>query len=87
MGKRQALRQRFGLEEDCNDCVATTFCAPCAMCQEARELKLRLGPSGGRYIYKTLYIIEYNLDVFSTSTYCNATTGSKYVSNCCRTDD
>ncbi|CAF3015378.1 unnamed protein product [Rotaria sp. Silwood2] len=41
MGKRQALRTRFGLEEDCNDCLATTFCAPCAICQEARELKYR----------------------------------------------
>ncbi|CAF1010493.1 unnamed protein product [Adineta steineri] len=47
MGKRQALRNRFGLPEDCNDCAATTFCIPCAVCQEARELKFRLGSSGG----------------------------------------
>ncbi|CAF1395598.1 unnamed protein product [Rotaria sp. Silwood1] len=41
MSKRRALRNRFSLEEDCNDCLATTFCAPCAICQEARELKYR----------------------------------------------
>ncbi|CAF3818630.1 unnamed protein product [Rotaria sp. Silwood1] len=42
MGMRKALRDRFDLEEDCNDCLATTFCASCAICQEARELKYRL---------------------------------------------
>ena len=41
MGKRQALRQRYGLDEDCNDCLATAFCPACAICQEARELKFR----------------------------------------------
>ena len=41
MGKREALRQRYGLEEDCNDCIATAFCGVCAICQEARELKYR----------------------------------------------
>ncbi|CAF5066189.1 unnamed protein product, partial [Rotaria sp. Silwood1] len=46
-GKRQTLRSRFGLQEDCNDCVATTFCAPCAICQEARELKYRSVAPGG----------------------------------------
>jgi Cys-rich protein (TIGR01571 family) len=54
MGKREALRRRYGLEEDCNDCIATTFCAACAICQEARELKLRAGPGGGTYTYKNL---------------------------------
>jgi Cys-rich protein (TIGR01571 family) len=52
MGKREALRNRFGLQEDCNDCVATTFCASCAICQEARELKFRLGSSEGICTYK-----------------------------------
>ncbi|CAF4124369.1 unnamed protein product [Rotaria sordida] len=47
MGKRQALRNRYGLDEDCNDCLATTFCAPCAICQEARELKYRSAAPGG----------------------------------------
>ncbi|CAF3977498.1 unnamed protein product [Rotaria sp. Silwood1] len=46
MGKRKALRNRFGLEEDCNDCLATTCCAPCAICQEARELKYRSAVPG-----------------------------------------
>ena len=50
MGKREALRNRFGLQEDCNDCVATTFCAPCAICQEARELKFRIVSPQGIHI-------------------------------------
>lgn len=41
VGKREALRQRYGLEEDCNDCLATTCCSACAICQDARELKYR----------------------------------------------
>lgn len=41
MGKRRTLRQRYGLEEGCGDCAITTFCASCAICQEARELKIR----------------------------------------------
>ncbi|UJR13722.1 hypothetical protein I4U23_000733 [Adineta vaga] len=45
--KRQTLRNKYGLPEDCNDCVATTFCAACAVCQEARELKFRSAPYGG----------------------------------------
>jgi Cys-rich protein (TIGR01571 family) len=52
MRKRKALRNRFGIEEDCNDCVATTFCAPCAICQEARELEFRSSSSKGICIYK-----------------------------------
>jgi Cys-rich protein (TIGR01571 family) len=48
MGKRQALRQRYGLQEDCNDCLATAFCTACAVCQEARELKFRSAPTGGK---------------------------------------
>ena len=50
MGKRKTLRDRFGLQEDCNDCVATTFCSVCAICQEARELKFRSVSSQGIYI-------------------------------------
>lgn len=47
MGKRRTLRQRYGLQEDCNDCLATTCCAACAVCQEARELKFRSTAMGG----------------------------------------
>ncbi|CAF1508218.1 unnamed protein product [Adineta ricciae] len=45
--KRKALRERFDIAEDndCNDCLATTFCRRCAVCQEARELKFRLASS------------------------------------------
>jgi hypothetical protein len=49
LGKRQALRQRYGLQEDCNDCMATTCCVTCAICQEARELKFRSTTHGGIY--------------------------------------
>jgi Cys-rich protein (TIGR01571 family) len=52
MPKRQALRQRYGLVEDCNDCAATAFCGPCAICQDARELKFRSASTRGRCIYK-----------------------------------
>jgi Cys-rich protein (TIGR01571 family) len=46
-GKRKALRDRFQIQEDCNDCAVTTFCGSCAICQEARELKFRLSSSAG----------------------------------------
>lgn len=47
MGKRQQLRNQYGLQEDCNDCLATACCGPCAVCQEARELKNR-SQGGGK---------------------------------------
>ena len=49
MGKRKALRDRYSIQEDCNDCAATTFCTSCAVCQEARELKFRSATVGGMY--------------------------------------
>jgi Cys-rich protein (TIGR01571 family) len=51
MGKRESLRRRYGLPEDCNDCVATTFFPACAICQEARELKFRAAAPAGIYSY------------------------------------
>jgi len=40
--KREKLRNKFGLKEDpCGDCPVTLFCGPCAVCQEAREMKSR----------------------------------------------
>ncbi|CAF4153603.1 unnamed protein product, partial [Adineta steineri] len=41
--KRQLLRQKYNIREDpnCNDLLATIFCSPCALCQEARFLKHR----------------------------------------------
>ncbi len=82
MPKRQALRQRYGLQEDCNDCVATTCCAPCAVCQEARELKFRSAPSGGRWIYKEFAYISLNIIfyLFRTGTSYSTTNGRKFVS-------
>jgi Cys-rich protein (TIGR01571 family) len=42
MMKRQKLREKYKLKESpCGDCPTTFFCGPCALCQEARELKSR----------------------------------------------
>ncbi len=57
MNKRKALRNRFGLQEDCNDCIVTTFCASCAICQEARELKFRSASSQGKCKKRELYML------------------------------
>ncbi len=41
--ERQALREKYNLIQNpsCGDCLTTAFCGPCAICQEARELKSR----------------------------------------------
>ncbi|GMH33219.1 hypothetical protein BSKO_01053 [Bryopsis sp. KO-2023] len=40
---RRDLREKYGLRhEPCGDCTVHMFCSPCAVCQEARELKVRL---------------------------------------------
>lgn len=40
--KRGQIREKYGLEENtCEDCFITCCCAQCALCQEARELKVR----------------------------------------------
>ncbi|CAF0996560.1 unnamed protein product [Adineta steineri] len=41
--KRQRLNIRlaYGLPSGCGDCPTATFCGPCALCQEARELNIR----------------------------------------------
>ena len=38
---RAGLRNKYNLDEGCGDCLTTCFCAPCAICQEAREIKGR----------------------------------------------
>ena len=39
---RRALREKYALpEEPCDDCSVVSFCSPCAVCQAARELKIR----------------------------------------------
>ncbi len=39
---RRTLRLKYGLaEEPCDDCLVIFCCAPCAVCQAARELKIR----------------------------------------------
>ena len=40
--ERQKLREKYSLKEDsCGDLPATICCSPCALCQEAREMKSR----------------------------------------------
>jgi hypothetical protein len=61
MDKRKTLRNRYRIQEDCNDCLVTTCCAGCAICQEARELKYHSAPSGGisnlkRYILLYIFL-------------------------------
>jgi Cys-rich protein (TIGR01571 family) len=55
--KRKALRERFNLQEDCDDCLATTFCSLCTICQEARELKHRSVSSEGIFMYRNSLFI------------------------------
>jgi Cys-rich protein (TIGR01571 family) len=52
MGKRKTLRDRYRIQDDCNNCLVTTCCSECAICQEARELKFRSSLSGGMCLYK-----------------------------------
>mmetsp|Transcript_5458 Transcript_5458/g.12087 ORF Transcript_5458/g.12087 Transcript_5458/m.12087 type:complete len:273 (+) Transcript_5458:167-985(+) len=41
---RGALRAKYNLPaEPCGDCCVHCFCTPCAVCQEARELRIRNG--------------------------------------------
>jgi len=41
---RKAIRNKYNLpEEPCNDCCVHCFCGPCAICQEAREMRIREG--------------------------------------------
>ncbi|CAF1252769.1 unnamed protein product [Rotaria sordida] len=41
--QRQLLREKYNLKENpsCGDCLTTLCCGPCAICQEAREIKSR----------------------------------------------
>ncbi|CAF3747151.1 unnamed protein product [Rotaria magnacalcarata] len=40
--KRGQLRRKYSLEEGvCADCLMTCCCPPCAICQDAREIKVR----------------------------------------------
>ncbi len=40
-GLRSDVRQRYNIQEGCNDWLVTCFCVTCAICQEARELEDR----------------------------------------------
>jgi Cys-rich protein (TIGR01571 family) len=42
MCEREALRKKYNLkEEPMGDCPTALCCGPCAICQEAREIKFR----------------------------------------------
>ncbi|KAM4652370.1 cornifelin homolog B-like [Discoglossus pictus] len=42
LAMRTGIRERHRIPGSiCNDCVCLTFCAPCTLCQMARELKIR----------------------------------------------
>mmetsp|Transcript_40043 Transcript_40043/g.88929 ORF Transcript_40043/g.88929 Transcript_40043/m.88929 type:complete len:120 (-) Transcript_40043:218-577(-) len=44
---RQKLRAKYALpEEPCSDCCVHCICSPCAVCQEAREIKFRAVAGG-----------------------------------------
>jgi len=46
-GTRTNIRNKYGLAEDpCNDCCTAWFCLPCALSQEAREIRIRGGAPG-----------------------------------------
>lgn len=38
-GLRKDVRQRYNIPEGSNDCCTVFWCGPCAVCQEARQLK------------------------------------------------
>ncbi|KAM7500060.1 hypothetical protein LguiA_024474 [Lonicera macranthoides] len=47
-GYRKALRSKYNLQEaPCGDCATHFFCHMCAICQEYREIRERLGDSSG----------------------------------------
>ncbi|UJR19102.1 hypothetical protein I4U23_022233 [Adineta vaga] len=51
MFKRKVLRDKYNLKaEPCHDCLVSAFCAPCSLCQEAREIKSRSEPQGSNGI-------------------------------------
>eukprot|EP01025_Chloroclados_australasicus_P014726 TRINITY_DN1694_c0_g1_i1.p2 TRINITY_DN1694_c0_g1~~TRINITY_DN1694_c0_g1_i1.p2 ORF type:complete len:142 (-),score=8.62 TRINITY_DN1694_c0_g1_i1:248-673(-) len=40
---RKQIREKYGLDAGSGDCCIHCFCAPCAACQEAKEVKYRIG--------------------------------------------
>ncbi|KAK9863545.1 hypothetical protein WJX84_005768 [Apatococcus fuscideae] len=51
---RKELRNRYSLQErPCNDCCVHWCCSPCAICQEAREIKARGGIPQAAYVTTT----------------------------------
>jgi len=70
--KRGQLRDKYGLEESaCGDCFITCCCAPCAICQETREMKVR-------GMINRFFFCFLNLFVYRIST----TTNNYYTSTC-----
>ena len=60
MMKRKVLREKYGLkEEPCGDCPTTLCCSPCALCQEAREMKSKGKESIKNILYESLIVYVY----------------------------
>jgi len=56
---RRALREKYGLpEEPCDDCTVMSFCTPCAVCQAARELKIRSNMPGEYFLLMSIIRIS-----------------------------
>lgn len=55
---RKALREKYGLpEEPCDDCTVIFWCAPCSVCQAARELKIRNNMPSKYFLFKRISFI------------------------------
>ncbi|KAK9842886.1 hypothetical protein WJX74_003909 [Apatococcus lobatus] len=51
---RKEIRAQYSLQErPCNDCCVHWCCAPCAVCQEAREIKQRRNVPQAAYVTTT----------------------------------
>ncbi|KXZ50923.1 hypothetical protein GPECTOR_14g17 [Gonium pectorale] len=54
-GARGWIRSKYGIPGTCcGDCMITTFCIPCALCQEHRELVIRNVGIGGVEMQKAV---------------------------------
>eukprot|EP00808_Paulinella_micropora_P018383 g11653.t1 len=47
MGVRSQIREKYGIEDGCNDCCITFCCPCCALIQEERELNMRGSAGAG----------------------------------------
>jgi Cys-rich protein (TIGR01571 family) len=61
---RTTLRLKYGLvEEPCSDCLVIACCASCAVCQAARELKIRNNMPSDPFFFVVIIHISKPLSV------------------------